>query len=830
MVMLLTSSGPAQAVSFDLTALESDYLSELREKPLVLAYSFDLLYSAYEGEEHGMLLPLIDFMRNQLGIELRLRKTAWKDAFTAVEDGAVDFLGIVSLPEAKKRKYITSGPIFYTSAQIVTAVERPLGSELALRNKKVGLLIENIARDGITSYLHPDGAVLYYESMPALLDALQTGEIDCILALNNTEIEIISRPGVRHEFADQNFKTAQYLVTANEDLKPLMDILNRFLGSPEGGALRAAVERARIDAIIFSAKKLFAEEIEYVRKRYSEVRMIDGGDMYPLSFIENGGRKGFMLEINEIFESLTGIPLVIQDLDNSNANINSTAYRVRSGRTHFALDAYTNPEFARDPSLTYSLPIWVDNIRTYSYRDTGGKPLGSAAVGTTLNGLTYVNWDVSPGNRPKIFNSRTSLLDALKRGQVDVAFMSEMAYNYQCTILRDYDLREFDDTQALVSVKMMCGAQNTVLNRLYNEAILLRQALYPDALDRWKHISDRYKSDYIRLRESRRSTLQYVVFLGSVMLITILYAFRRLSKYDSQISRLIRKQQTFDLAWGDLKTGRFISKGNNPIFRNWGFELRDQENNIDEMSKALGKDMRAEYSAEMEYMKNHGVDMTVSQKMMVSPKNNRKMYYRRYLHYLNDHEFMECLQDVTEEIDSLNTLSTAAATDFLSKLLTRGAMNDKLLQKCGELTDGAGRAFLIMIDIDDFKKVNDVYGHDAGDDVLKNVSSIIKETVGADGMTARWGGEEFLVMLNCADIDAAEKRAWAIVSAVEASEVRICGTEKIIKTTVSAGMAELHPGKHYSTSVTFSDKALYDAKRSGKNTVRVWNPHLKQSI
>jgi diguanylate cyclase (GGDEF)-like protein len=828
--MLLVTVRPARAVSFDLTARERDYLSALREKPLILAYSFDLLYSADKNAEHGMLLPLISLMRNQYGIELRLRKVAWKDAFNAVEDGTVDMLGIVSLPEAKRRKYITSGPFFRTSAQIVTPVEHPLGDELFLRGKKIGLLSENIVRDGIASYLHPGGEVLYYESISDLLDSLQNGKIDCVLALNNTEIEIMNRPGVRHEFADQNFKTAQYIITTRDDLKPLMDILDRFLDSPAGGELRSAVERARADAIVSAAQKLRAKEIEYVQKRYAEIRMIDGGDMYPLSYIENDEHKGFLLEIIGIFRNLTGIPLVIQNIDGPGANIYSTADRIRSGRTHFALDAYTTPEFARDPSLTYSLPIWVDNIRTYSYYDAYWKNLSDAAVGTTLNGLTYINWDVTPGNRPKIFNSRESLLDALKKSQIDVAFMSEMAFNYQYTILKDYDLREFDGTQALVSVKVLCGAQNAVLNDLFNEAVLLCQALYPDKLDSWKHISDRYKSDYIRLRESRRNLLQYVIFLFAIMLITILYAFRRLSRYDGQISRLIRKQQTFDLAWGNIRTGRFISKGNNPIFRNWGFDLRDQENNIDEISKALGKDMRGEYLAEMEYMKNHGVDMTVTQKTMLSPRSNRKMYYRSYLHYLNDYEFMECLQDVTEEIDNLNTLSTAASTDFLSKLLTRGAMNDKLLQKCGELADGSGRAFIIMIDIDDFKKVNDTYGHDAGDEVLRSVSSIIKETVGTDGTTSRWGGEEFLAVLNCDDIDSAKERAWEIVSAVEASEVRIGGTEKIIKTTVSVGMAELHPGKHYNASVTLSDKALYDAKHSGKNTVRVWNPHLKQSV
>lgn len=829
LLVSVLAARPASAAPFSLTGPEKDYLASIRGKPLVLAYSFDLLYSDDGKAGQGMLVPIVGFMRKELGIETELRKVAWRDAFAAVDDQSADLFGFVSLSEEKRRKYITSVPVFRNSAQIVSTVGRPIGNELALSGKRVGLLTENIMRDGLASYLYPNGKAVHFDSMPALLDALRSGDVDCVLAFNNTEIEIINFPGVRHEFADQNFNAEQYLITMNEGLAPLIDILNRFLDSPSGPALKESIEEARRDAILDAARRRHALDIASVRERYQEIRMIDGGDMYPLSFVERGGRKGFMLEINGVFEDLTGIPIIIQDIGSSGASPSSTADQIRSGRTHFALDAYTH-ELTRDHGLTYSLPIWGDNIRAYAYRDTK-KDIEEAVVGTTLNGLTYIDWDDAPERRHnKIYSSRAALLDALRNGQVDVAFMSEMTFNYQYTILKDYDLREFDDTQALVWVKVMCGTQNEVLNKLYNEAVMLHQALYPNSLSGWRHLSDRYKSDYIRFRESRRSILQAVAILGAVMLTMVLYSFNRLSRYDRQISRLIMKQQTFDLIWGNLKTGRIISKGDNPIFRNWGFELKGRENSIDEMSKVIGRDLRSEYIAEMGYMKDKGIDMTVSQKTLISPKSGQRLHYRRYLHYLSDNEFMECLQDATDEIDRLNTLSSAVSTDFLSKLLTRQAMNDKLLQKCGDLADGTGQAFVVMIDIDDFKKVNDSYGHDAGDEVLKNVASIIKDTVDTDGATARWGGEEFLVMLDCPGIEAAKERVWAIVRAVEASAVRIKGTEKVIKVTVSAGMAELHPGKHYNASVRFSDDAMYEAKRSGKNTVRVWNDHLKQGV
>ena len=822
-------AGQSMASSFELTGQEKDYLASMRENPITLAYSFDLLYASDENGERGMLVPLIAFMKDSLGLEILPRKIGWSDAFLAVEDGSADLLGFVGLTEARSWKYIVSDSLFRTHAQIVTRRDYPLGNQLSMQNKKIGLLTGDILREGISSYLYPNGTAIHYESMRELLEALRGGEIDCILALNNTEIEIIDSAFARHEFADQNFYTEQSLITMNENLRPLIGILNRFLASPAGEGLKEDMAAARIEAIYSAARKRSAGLIEQVRNLYPEIRMADGGDMYPLSYLEKGEHKGLLVEINEIFEKLTGKPIVIQYIGTTDTNI-SAADRIRSGRTHFAMDAYTNPGFTGDQSLTFSIPLWVDNIRTYSYRNMGNQKLDEVRFGTTRNGLTYINWEIMPGNRPKIYNSRASLLDALKSGGSEVAFMSEMAFNYQYTVLKDYDLREFDNTQAMVSVRMMSSKENPELNRLYDEAILMHQTLYPLSRDRWKHVSDRYKSDYIRLRESRKNILQAVAAIAAIMSGMMFYSFRRLYVYDRQISRLIRKQQTFDLTWGNLRTGRLVSKGDIPVFKNWGFKFKDQENTIDGISKAIRHDLRKEYAAEMEYMKKNGADMIVTQKMLISPSDEKRMYYRRYLHYLNDHEFMECLQDITDEVNNLNALRTAAATDFLSTLLTRRAMNDRLLQKCTELLHNGGRAFLIMLDIDDFKTVNDTYGHDVGDNVLKSVSSIIKNAVGANGLTARWGGEEFIVMLDGDDIEAAKECAWAIVRAVEASEVIVGGAEKKVKTTISAGIAELSPEKHYNVSVRFSDKALYDAKHSGKNTVRIWDSHLGQSV
>ncbi len=121
---------------------------------------------------------------------------------------------------------------------------------------------------------------------------------------------------------------------------------------------------------------------------------------------------------------------------------------------------------------------------------------------------------------------------------------------------------------------------------------------------------------------------------------------------------------------------------------------------------------------------------------------------------------------------------------------------------------------LIMFDIDDFKKYNDTYGHQAGDKVIVRVAEILKQSVPYSAFVARYGGEEFAVLLPETGKIAAIRQGDLILSKVS-SEVII---ERSI--TVSAGVATApEDGFHPSTIVSAADNSLYRAKRTGKNRI-----------
>jgi diguanylate cyclase (GGDEF)-like protein len=166
-----------------------------------------------------------------------------------------------------------------------------------------------------------------------------------------------------------------------------------------------------------------------------------------------------------------------------------------------------------------------------------------------------------------------------------------------------------------------------------------------------------------------------------------------------------------------------------------------------------------------------------------------------------------------------------AATDALTGLYNRRYILNEL-DRQHKIAKRNRRPYSIAIlDIDDFKQVNDTYGHQAGDEYLRQVAFTINHTLREQDNCGRLGGEEFLVILPETDLEGAAHLANRIRERIEDAAVMYGGQS--ITSTVSAGVSQAHfstaPTKEQTegidTLIQRADKALYDAKNSGKNKV-----------
>ena len=169
-----------------------------------------------------------------------------------------------------------------------------------------------------------------------------------------------------------------------------------------------------------------------------------------------------------------------------------------------------------------------------------------------------------------------------------------------------------------------------------------------------------------------------------------------------------------------------------------------------------------------------------------------------------------------DQYDTKVKLENLSMIDYLTQAFNRNILTTLIEKDSQKFKDSLGRSVtLLIVDIDFFKRINDDFGHEAGDLVLKNTAAVIKGSIRSSDVLLRWGGEEFvIVMPNSALIDA-EAVAERIRRNVEASN------NGIRQITVSVGAAIYEKGD-YQDTLDLADKALYQAKKNGRNQVICW--------
>ena len=174
--------------------------------------------------------------------------------------------------------------------------------------------------------------------------------------------------------------------------------------------------------------------------------------------------------------------------------------------------------------------------------------------------------------------------------------------------------------------------------------------------------------------------------------------------------------------------------------------------------------------------------------------------------------------------NSYSTILQYATLDALTNLNNRRQFETRLGQEIS-ITKRQGKPLCaMMIDIDFFKNVNDTYGHSAGDEVLRTVAGIIKQTLRESDIPARYGGEEFAILLPFTHIEEAKIVGERLRKAVEDALIPInqkTEDEKQIKVTISMGIAEFNSQETGEALFERADKALYNAKTNGRNQVQI---------
>jgi len=182
----------------------------------------------------------------------------------------------------------------------------------------------------------------------------------------------------------------------------------------------------------------------------------------------------------------------------------------------------------------------------------------------------------------------------------------------------------------------------------------------------------------------------------------------------------------------------------------------------------------------------------------------------------------ENLRSRVTEIESLQEqLREQAIRDPLTELFNRRYLQETLDREIARAEQNGRPVSLIIMDLDHFKRINDTYGHVAGDTILIAIGKLIRANCREDDVACRYGGEEFLVVMPGAPIQVAQKRANLLCDKIQKLNVNY--NDHIMQTTVSLGVAAFPvDGSSGEEILICADRALYQAKQDGRNRVSVF--------
>lgn len=181
------------------------------------------------------------------------------------------------------------------------------------------------------------------------------------------------------------------------------------------------------------------------------------------------------------------------------------------------------------------------------------------------------------------------------------------------------------------------------------------------------------------------------------------------------------------------------------------------------------------------------------------------------------------MKDYQKELTDLNQslegkykeYEERASTDSLTGLYNRHKFSELYISSYTSMVQRKNNMSVILLDIDLFKKVNDTYGHNTGDDVLILIAKILLDTLRDIDIICRWGGEEFLILLPTVNLSGAKILAEKLRISIEKFDIDIVGS-----VTASFGVSEVVKNESMEDVISRADKALYLAKNDGRNCVK----------
>ncbi len=191
-------------------------------------------------------------------------------------------------------------------------------------------------------------------------------------------------------------------------------------------------------------------------------------------------------------------------------------------------------------------------------------------------------------------------------------------------------------------------------------------------------------------------------------------------------------------------------------------------------------------------------------------------------------EYTFHIRDISRQVEMHDKMQTLAFNDVLTGLYNRYFFKERLIQEIDFASRHRSNVLIMFLDLDQFKNINDTLGHEAGDRLLCHVADLLTQSLRAEDIVSRWGGDEFIILFTGLTSKQAASKAEEIIEILR-TPITIEGRELFAQTSI--GIAESNDGRISAENlIQRADMAMYEAKQNGRNTYCFFLPEMEEKV
>lgn len=800
-----------KSFNIELTSSEHKYLEDKKVIRVMNLENFPP-FNFYENNKAvGYTIDYINLMSKYLDIEFEfVSGLPWSEYLKMLQNGQLDLIPHIAITNERKKSidFTDFKHIIYPIG-LITSKDSKIKSITDLYGKTIAVAQKTFLHTHLKKNFPKINIITKKTSLEAL-ETLYHGKADAAIGslpslnyyvqdkwMNSLKSVIIDDLGISN-----NVQLPMGVKKGNIELKSILEKVNSIIPPNEIQNLKSKWFSSKN---IIDKNILTNEEYEYLDLK-KEILMCIDPDWMPLEKNQNGIHIGMSADYMDILKRSIGIDIKMVPTESWSESIQYGKER-RCDIFSMIMNTKDRQSFLDFTKPYLEMPlVLATNIEQFFVNDINS--IIDKKIGIVKD---YAFVEILKKKYPNIkLIEVKSVNDGLLKVKEKELFgfvgaLSTVGYSIQRSYVSDLKIAGKFDEKWLLSV----GIRNDEphLKNIFNKAIdTLTPKNDQEILNKWVSVSYEKGTDYKTLYQAS------IIFL--IVILVVLYKNRTVSIINKKLrvanEEIIAQQQMVDkyvlIISTDLKG--VIIDVNSAFCKALGYK---KEELIGKKHLILNHpDIKNSFFEELKMLLKQNKTWVGEIKNLT--KNKEVCWLHSYIEPVFTNGKKIAYRSICENITNKKRIEELSITDKLTNLYNRLKLDEILVSQIEEYRRYGNEFSIIILDIDNFKEVNDTFGHDIGDYVLQTCSKIIKSNIRVCDIVGRWGGEEFLIVCKNTQAQNAKVLAEHLKEKFENYEFKYVGRK-----TISLGVTQFTKKDTVNSVFKRADEALYEAKNTGKN-------------